>query len=33
MNKPVGAAMITCGSGVAKVEPIGTCWSPWEWQN
>lgn len=24
MNKPLGAAMITCGSGVAKLEPDGT---------
>ena len=24
MKKPVGVAMITCGSGVAKLEPNGT---------
>lgn len=33
VNKPVGTAMITCGSGVAKLEPTGTRWNPWEWQN
>jgi hypothetical protein len=25
MNKPVGVAMSTCGSGAAKLEPVGTC--------